>query len=829
MASMSRNTSTSSVQGFSVYQPALGTPLQFLPAVGTKELEQLIDAYIPGPASAPEKRASISMDFFEHSGQTGENFKYYAVYSPVATPESAHSSSSSFNVSPVMSDLSFYGSPSQASTPAAAQAAKRARVASQQNPAGKPRQERSDFAHLPGMKILTKDGQDVTNSVSRGCKSKEQRDHAHLMRILKACDACKKKKIRCDPSHKKRSASQVDSECKSEAAKPAKKTKKTAAMPMAESTASKHAPAGGSLMDDLGMTADFSAPLDESWEQFLTFNDEPVAAAVPQDFYSAIPQGFDFFFDVEKNTNFSPSASGSSVSPIQPVTPVGSGIIPQVDDFTVSLDNSLVFLQSEGGNQELALPYLNPGSQHGSNYVDFNLFSPTSSFVDEEPQLLKSGSKTNVSASRHTHSINAPVSSTGLSGDLGWYFDQSRFTVGSGEPEWQVPGGHVSQTRHPAACDGDGDLGLYGGPQPYHPHDSGHDTSRSVDAVTRLQGLQSTRRDAPVVDTTDPRGGNPSGGTVATSAPVLSRAVRAQIESQDIILASTGSAHMISQTVSPTVRSPRPLLAIFETNMLTAEKELNADNAIRLLELRSLRPGHATPTITPALLLVSTSTDVASSSGGHILSQESQQPAGGLQGLDSPLAARSPSQPAEGLSSSCTGSPLALQQRATGSIHVNAALPVHGRRQVEGLLRPAAHNPLRLLEKISGGAPQSTSPVRQLLASTTLVLSRLVASGLVSILMVMMMMVMVVVTSTLSEQAQTQMPILANLPITCVMILLSLLPAAHQRPRAMSAGGALDSARSLFSRGATTATTSTRRCRPTWAGPVARVPLLSCV
>jgi len=51
-------------------------------------------------------------------------------------------------------------------------------------------------ARLPGFSIMTKDGIDVTNSAGRVTKSKEQREHAHLMRIMKACDSCKKKKIR---------------------------------------------------------------------------------------------------------------------------------------------------------------------------------------------------------------------------------------------------------------------------------------------------------------------------------------------------------------------------------------------------------------------------------------------------------------------------------------------------------------------------------------------------------------------------------------------------------------------------------------------------------
>lgn len=56
---------------------------------------------------------------------------------------------------------------------------------------------------LPGFSIMTKDGVDVTSSAGRGTKTKEQREHAHLMRIMKACDGCKRKKVRCDPSHRR--------------------------------------------------------------------------------------------------------------------------------------------------------------------------------------------------------------------------------------------------------------------------------------------------------------------------------------------------------------------------------------------------------------------------------------------------------------------------------------------------------------------------------------------------------------------------------------------------------------------------------------------------
>jgi len=58
-----------------------------------------------------------------------------------------------------------------------------------------------DEARLPGFSIMTKDGIDVTTTAGRGTKTKEQREHAHLMRIMKACDACKRKKIRVSHSY----------------------------------------------------------------------------------------------------------------------------------------------------------------------------------------------------------------------------------------------------------------------------------------------------------------------------------------------------------------------------------------------------------------------------------------------------------------------------------------------------------------------------------------------------------------------------------------------------------------------------------------------------
>jgi hypothetical protein len=46
--------STNNFTSFTITQPFLGAPLQFVPALGSQELEQLVDAYIVGNASKQE-------------------------------------------------------------------------------------------------------------------------------------------------------------------------------------------------------------------------------------------------------------------------------------------------------------------------------------------------------------------------------------------------------------------------------------------------------------------------------------------------------------------------------------------------------------------------------------------------------------------------------------------------------------------------------------------------------------------------------------------------------------------------------------------------------
>ncbi|KAK6445288.1 hypothetical protein FP744_10001536 [Trichoderma asperellum] len=372
-------------QGFSVYQPQLGAQLQFFPALGSQELDDMINAYIPGPAALKEKRASISLDFLEHTQLTGQTFKFYPVYSSSPVAASPAISTSSFsNTSPVNSTWDW----SQASASPAVSSrssSSKSRKASQYST--------PDLSHLPGMKIMTKDGQDVTDSASRGSKTKEQRDHAHLMRIIKACDSCRRKKIRCDPSHKKRTAAQTQPQSKQ-----AKKAR-TAAAAVAAAVAAVPPQKSASVValsrgqDDnpdipmsmFGIDPTFTfAGLDsfesndqtyESWEEFIQY---PVDVA---------DEHYDFFLDPEGYLSSQSSASSSSASPPKASTPAS-----QQD-----LQASFGLEEREGMLSESTspeLPFLQVNHTGLNNYTDFSLFSPSSSFSEDDRMLSISSSRT---------------------------------------------------------------------------------------------------------------------------------------------------------------------------------------------------------------------------------------------------------------------------------------------------------------------------------------------------------------------------------------------------------------------------------------------------
>lgn len=565
MSNMAGTTSSSPMKGFSVLQPSLGAPLSWMPAVGSKELEQLINAYLPGPASAQEKRATISMDFFEFAAQTGENFKYYPV--PVNAPQATRSpASSAVSASPALSNTS-YGSPSQPSTPASRTASRSSAV----------KAEKTDYSHLPGMKILTTDGQDVTNSVSRGCKSKEQREHAHLMRVLKACDACKKKKIRCDPSHKRRPSSQVSTKAIS---KPAKKAKKAPSPAASQANSASFTPAPEAFFEldmDMSLDMDFGSFPSMDIDDILAFNPEPIDATMPQDFYGAVPQDFDFFF----SKDFSP-AMASSIdsfdSPAQPLTPVGSALFSKGDFTAFSETNSLACLQA--GSQEPSFPYMTPDGTHGSNYVDFNLYSPASSFIDEEPRKLKAGEKRKLAGvldeptspqSQLSHISISPADisiarpSTGLANN-----EQSRVnrsasaTLSPQEPQWQV---QPDQSRQHVVVGGElvGGVVSYGDQRPFHGDNGGHGVEQAspADSPHRLpqQQQQVRRRSSSVIaavlltgmerKASSPESLSPVSSVV--SAPVSPLMSPHYVHHDETRV--RGGAYVSSRTISPSVCS----------------------------------------------------------------------------------------------------------------------------------------------------------------------------------------------------------------------------------------------------------------------------------
>ncbi|KAL6410582.1 hypothetical protein AUP68_07009 [Ilyonectria robusta] len=386
----SRTTSSTLPQGFSVYQPALGAQLQFLPAVGTPELDELLNTYIPGPASAQEKRASVSLDFLEYSHLTGQSFKFYAVYS-MATPVESPAT-----VSPVMSTWDW----SQASTSSRSPTSQQART----SPKSGSSRHQADFSHIPGMKIMTKDGLDVTNSASRGSKTKEQRDHAHLMRIIKACDSCKRKKIRCDPSHKKRGVSQAS---QSQPAARATKKVRTVAQE-ARVAAPAIVPQTDFSVSDSSFAIDQSfaqvdlemltpaLPALEPWEEFVQYPTAELSA------------DYDFFYDPEGYLSPESSSSLSAFS-TKPVTPNSQ------QDLSGYSNQST----GEASMPSPQLPFNQTDSIH--DYVDFNLFSPQSCFSEDDHMVPIEMSRQVASQSQSLQSslLQSDQSPGGSGGDGG--------------------------------------------------------------------------------------------------------------------------------------------------------------------------------------------------------------------------------------------------------------------------------------------------------------------------------------------------------------------------------------------------------------------------
>ncbi|KAI1813144.1 hypothetical protein GGS20DRAFT_495739 [Poronia punctata] len=369
-----RNGSANSLMGFSVQQPVIGAALQFFPALGTKQLDDLIDAYISGDAPIQAKRAAVTMEFCNHALRTGEMFKFFMVYptlaSARASPNMDSGYYSGYTPSPVLSD-SNVASPSSFTKTAPA----------------------NDFSHLPGMKIMTKDGRDVTNSASRGGKTEEDREHAHMMRKIKACESCRRKKTRCDPSHKRPTggASSGRVTKRTTSVRPAAAPPQIACKPGSAIDVSRKEPVsvepptlGSSLLESVHASVD---PQLMDWEQYIMYPDE--STADPE-----IPYDYDFFRDPARlfSPTINESFSSSSTTPSQmPITPIDR-------------DLHLVDGSTNGHDHKPILPYLNPGGvESGSNYMDFNLYSPASSFLDDDIGSAKELAASPIQTQRDHH------------------------------------------------------------------------------------------------------------------------------------------------------------------------------------------------------------------------------------------------------------------------------------------------------------------------------------------------------------------------------------------------------------------------------------------
>ncbi|PQK14776.1 hypothetical protein BB8028_0005g03040 [Beauveria bassiana] len=413
-------TSSALPQGFSIFQPALGAQLQFFPAVGTQELDELIHAYLVGPGSSQEKRATLALDFFEHAQLTGQSFKFYPVYSVVAASP-ATSGASSMHTSPATASWDWSQTGSRAASVSSRSSQYQHRVSKPVSPAARVRGT-VDFASLPGMKIMTKDGLDVTNSASRGSKTKEQRDHAHLMRIIKACDSCKRKKIRCDPSHKKRGAAASAAPAPAATGKVTKKARTSSPSAASQSTSPQQSVSPQSI-SPLVMMDDFGSFSDSPFEMDAAFSFDALDAFAPtmeapadlwDEFVQYPPvdqdQDYDFFADPESllssqssDAELSAADLSASVSSPRSISPSGRGPgVGRAETHAELLDGTAPAALASVSAQ---LPY----ELHDTvgEYTDFNLFSPGSSFSEDERMLDIASSTSGLS----TQSIPSPSDS----------------------------------------------------------------------------------------------------------------------------------------------------------------------------------------------------------------------------------------------------------------------------------------------------------------------------------------------------------------------------------------------------------------------------------
>ncbi|KAG5984685.1 hypothetical protein E4U54_006114, partial [Claviceps lovelessii] len=386
MAPTARSTPSSRLYGFAVSQPALEAPLQFSPPCGSRQLNDMINALIPGPSPISHKRRDVALDFFKYAHETGQSFRYYPVrcvssagVSPVPASPSRDSITSSSNASPPTPSCDWRAIfvPSKASSLPRNSSQRRRGLKARGQRSGYSGSRNYDLSHYPGLRIYNKEGVDVTNTASRGSRTQEQRDHARLIRERGgACGTCKRKKIKCDRDHK-RGFDEIEPPSTS------KPNKKARTMPP-------NAPPPRSLLIT-GVNTDVPVPPTSSLQSGPGFPSNDVEFLNPADLaLNSLDQVLQFpdtqeldalldLNDSNDHSSMQLSASSSVASPQKSTTPLS-----QQD---CGADPACASLDSIPQASVFRLPFMDDEFASLIDYIDFPLYSPSSDFSEDERML----------------------------------------------------------------------------------------------------------------------------------------------------------------------------------------------------------------------------------------------------------------------------------------------------------------------------------------------------------------------------------------------------------------------------------------------------------
>ncbi|PHH49428.1 hypothetical protein CFIMG_005862RAa [Ceratocystis fimbriata CBS 114723] len=390
--------------GFYVFQASLGSPLEFHPAQGTALLNEMIDIYVPGSASIGEKTGIVSIDFFKYSQTTGLSSKFYSIPSRALCNTPSLASTDSSSVSPLQPTWNCPLTPAKTATSRTPEPIVHCVSRSSKSPSAststaapittliRARTAATDLSQIPGMKILTKDGVDVTNSASRGSKTREQRSHAHMMRIVGACESCRRKKVRCDPKHRSStSAAAISAITRSQAASSQSRKSLARKKAAAAKAAQKEAQAPSQLSQSAQTAVSgVCEPSQPNIDEPISFLDAEInnfddimnwgESAIPPE----ILQDYEIFDKNILSPNFGSSAGSPGVAFRPPSNPIAlSGSNADTAVVKTAANNRSDSLPTTQ-KTNTAYDSSNASLSTATEYADFCLYSPSNSFSDED-------------------------------------------------------------------------------------------------------------------------------------------------------------------------------------------------------------------------------------------------------------------------------------------------------------------------------------------------------------------------------------------------------------------------------------------------------------